>query len=396
MGGYEASIGHRFNAILRFYVSRMPEASEAAWQRYEQFEHLTPEQRQPGHWFRSPDGDVIETRADGSGQWHADGVVPANVDPKMVVLLPAGVVYPTLMDKMAAIIGEIPKDAPGYPQIAAILQGLRQLSAPDRPKMMATSFQKALAAVPMDAEKQLRFLKGASQQMVQEDLLAGKATGDEVSYVLMIAALAETIGAANPGFSALMKTLASWNVTGLDELASRFIDGCWQFGMKDKVIASLDLMRSNGEATIQVARTGPYKDIAAERVPDIYYGVLLQSVPHLLGANNGYFMVSHSPGLSADDLELYSRRANTSEEKLVRVVTALKYAMGDVDLSRLREKQGMVAAALGDGNTDAAKAIVNGALNLEFLYPPIFLPVLLGKYAADPKIVAAVYEDPDG
>jgi hypothetical protein len=390
MPGYEASIGHRLNSIMRLYVSWSPEAAEAVWQSRQQFEQLAPEQKQLGRWYRYPGpGGLIEVRSNGSGQWHADDSLPEGTDPSLVVDVPVGKPVPTLLDTMAAILGEYPKDAPACPQIVAILDRFKGLSSPGRAIQMAKGFQQTLASVPPVAEKQLQFLHQASRQVVEEDLVAGKVTGNEVSGVLMVTAIGDAIGAANPGFPALMKMIAGWEVGSLEELGARFAEGCWHFGMGSKVTEAFDALRSDGEKRLQTALQGQYLNEPPERVLDIFYAMLLQTIPYLLAASNGYYKLSHAPNLSPEDLKAFKKKSNTAEEKLVRLMTALQYAVTDVDLSRLRAQQREVAAALAAGDTDRADSLVRMVVDLEFFYPPAFKPILLGKSAATAPVVPA-------
>jgi hypothetical protein len=381
MAGYEASIGHRLNAMMRFYVSRSPAAAEAIWQSRQQFERLPAEKKEFGHWYRYPGpGGLIEVRADGSGQWHADDSLPEGTDPNLVVDVPAGEPAPSLMDRMAAVVAEYPKDAPGAAQVVAIPQQFEALGSPDRAMQMVKGFQQTLASIPLDAEKLLQFLHQTSRRLVEEELVAGKVSGDEVASVLLITAIGDAIGPANPRCAAILKTIAGWKVVALDELAMAFTEACWQFGMGDKATAALDAVRSAGENRLQIALEGAYLNEPGERVLDIYYAMLLQTIPYFLGASNGYYKLSHAK-LSADDLRIFKKKTNTAEEKLVRLMTALLYAVTDVDLSRFEEQRAKVGAALAAGDHDKADSIIRNVIDLEFFYPPAFKAILRGEKA---------------
>jgi hypothetical protein len=389
MAGYEASIGHRLNTIMRFYVSRSPDAAEAVWQSRQQFEQLPAAQKQFGRWYRYPGpGGLIEVRADGSGQWHADDSLPEGTDPNLVIDVPVGKPVPSLVDTMMAIMGEYPKDAPGAAQIAAIPQQFRNLSSPERALQMVKALQQGILSVPPEVEKQLQFLHQVSRRLVEEELVAGKATGEEVSGVLTIAAIADAL-TVDPRFVAMMRTIAGWNAVALDQLAGWLVKVCWENGLVEKVTAALDALRSDGETRLQTALGAQFPDEPAERILDNYYALLLEAIPYFLAVSNGYYELSDAPNLSADDLGRFKKKANTSEEKLVRLMTALQYAVTDVDLSRLREQQARVGAALAAGDKDGANSIAKQVIHLEFFYPPMFWSVLLGKGAVDPDAAAA-------
>lgn len=382
MAGYEASVCHRLNAMMRFYVSHSPAAAEAIWQSRQQFERLPEEKKQFGHWYRYPGpGGLIEVRTDGSGQWHANDSLPEGTDPSLVVDVPAGEPVPTLMDTMAAIVREYPKEVPEAAQVAAIPDRFEDLGLPDRAMRMVMGFQQTLASIPADAGKQLQWLHHTSRQMVEEDLVAGKVTGDEVAGVLVITAIGEAIGPANPKCAAILKMITGWKVVALDELAMAFVEGCWHFGMVDTATTALDAVRSAGEDRLQTALEGAYLNEPGERVLDIYYAMLLQAIPYFLAASNGYYKLSHAK-LGPDDLRVFKKKANTAEEKLVRLMTALQYAVTDVDLSRFEELRARVRAALAAGDKDKADSMVRNVVDLEFFYPPAFKAILRGERAS--------------
>jgi hypothetical protein len=217
--------------------------------------------------------------------------------------------------------------------------------------------------------------------MVEEDLVSGKVTGDEVAGVLLITAIGDAIGPANSKCAAILKMITGWKAVGLDELAMAFVEGCWHFGMVDKATTALDAVRSMGENRLRAALEGAYLNESGEHVLDIYYAMLLQAIPYFLAASNGYFKLSHAK-LAPDDLRVFKKKANTAEEKLVRLMTALQYAVTDVDLSRFEGERARVRAALAAGDKDKADSIVRNVIDLEFFYPPAFKAILRGEKAS--------------
>lgn len=374
---------HRFGAFLRFYVATMPEAAEDGWQAAQQFERLSPAQKEPGHWYRyAGQPGLIEVQADHSGEWHGDGKLPEGVDPSLVVEIPAGEPAPSLLENMLAMLEQVPADAPHHAQTVEMMATLKDLGTPDRTARLAKEFQKTLASVPQVAAEQVRFLEQASQQMVGTELLAGRARGYDAAGVLMVTAIARELAALNPqACSALLAKAAAWELVAIDEMASRLIEACWQLGLGAQLTAALDSLRSMGERIIESALKGSYPEGHPELALDIYYGGLLQAVPYLLGANSGYYKLSKAPNLSEDDLDAFQHKADTSEEKLVRMTTALQYAVQDADLSRLASKRAQVAELLKK-DPKQAEALVREIVDLEFFYPPTFKPVLMGSGAA--------------
>ncbi|MEO6982673.1 MAG: hypothetical protein ABI072_06105 [Edaphobacter sp.] len=379
VAGDAVSMSHRFNAYLRLYVSTMPQAGEDTWRANEQFERLGAAAKEPGHWYRFAGlAGLIEVDADRSGEWHPDGVLPEGVDPALVVHVPEGEPAPTLLDHMTSILREVPETAPNYAQVMELLATLKDLGSPERSGRLVRSFQQTLATVPAVAEEQLRFLGQASQQMVGQELLAGKARGYDAAGMLLIAAIARAVADGDPKLcTELLAKARTWELVAIDEMASRLIEECWYRGLAAKLTAAFDAIRHDGEAVIASAREGLYPEGHPELVLDIYYGSVLQAVPYLLAAHTGYYKLSKALA-PPDDIEGFAHKANTAEEKLIRLTTALLYAVRDVDLAQLRDKQARIAAVLRAGDREHAEALVNEIIDLEFFYPPRFRSVLLG------------------
>jgi hypothetical protein len=377
--GRAVSMAHWLNAYLRFYVSTMPQEAEDTWQTSERFERLDAAAKEPGHWYRfGGSGGLIEVDEDRSGQWHPAGSLPDGVDPALVVDVPEGAPAPSLLDHMTAILREVPETAPNHAQVKELVTTLTDLGSSERAARLVRSFQQTLASAPAVAEEQLRFLGQASQQMVGQELLAGKVRGYDVAGVLMVAAIARAVAASDPKLcTELLAKAGTWELVAIDEMASRLIEECWYRGMAGALTTAFDAIRRDGEAVIASAREGLYPEGHPEMALDIYYGSVLQAVPYLLAAHTGYYKLSKAAG-PANDIEGYAHKADTAEEKLIRLTTALMYAVRDVDLSQLRDKQARVAAVLRAGDRAHAEALVNEIVNLEYFYPSPFRSVLMG------------------
>jgi hypothetical protein len=370
---------HPYSAYLRLYVEWTPEHGESAWQQTQQFEQLSQEQKMPGHWYRYEGEDgLIEVRADRSGEWHGDGKLPEGVDAASVVVIPRGRPVPGLQDRLVAMLEGLPKDAPNHVEIAEMIAMVRDLPSATRAQRLVKNFQRTLASVPAVAGEQVRFLRQASQQMVMKDLLAGRVRGYDVAGVLLIAAIAEAVAATDAQMCvAMMTKAAGLEVRELAESGARVIDDCWWRGMPEKVTAALDSLRRTGEGIIRSAQEGLYPEDHPEMLLDIYYASLLQAVPYMLAAEEGYHKLTMAPKLSQEDKERFAHKAETAEEKLVRLDEALLYAALDVDLSRLRGKQAEIQALVKTDH-EKAEALAFETINLQFFYPLNFKSVLMG------------------
>jgi hypothetical protein len=262
-----------------------------------------------------------------------------------------------------------------------LIATVRDVGTAARAARLVRSFQQTLASAPANATEQLRFLRQASQQMVGKELLAGKATGYDVAGVLLVEAIAGAVGADDPAMcSTILAKAATWEVGSAAEMGSRIIEECWYRKLGATVVSALDALRQRGEQVMEEARQGAYPDGHPEMVLDIYYGSVLQAIPYLLATNSGYMKLIHAP-VTEEERARFLKKADTSEEKLVRFRTALLYSVGDVDLSQLRDKQARVAAVLRAGDRDRAESLVHEIIDLEFFYPTPFRSVLMGDKA---------------
>ena len=122
---------------------------------------------------------------------------------------------------------------------------------------------------------------------------------------------------------------------------------------------------------------GMYPEGEPELQLEIYYGSLLKAMPYLLAAAKGYHQLSVMPNLSEDDREAFAHKYGTADEKAVRVLTALYFAVLDVDGSRLAEQRGFVQSLL-KVDRKKAEGLVTELVDLQFFYPPAYKALLMG------------------
>lgn len=378
MGTYEESPAHRYQALLRLYVATATEEAELSWRRHVQFERLPALLAEPGHWYRFADSnDLIEVAADRSGQWHPGGALPDGVDPKLVVEVPAGRPAATLLEQMQMLLDSIPMNEDNKTQIQELKSHVADVGTGEWSGWLAKCLQQGLAEVPDVVEERVGYLRRAAHRMVGTELLEGRATGYDAAGVLIVEAIAEQLQDNEAVCRTVLAKAAERPASALAEMAAMMIDDCWYRGLGDRVAAALDTLRQRGEQIVEEAREGAYPEGHPEMTLDIYYGGVLQAVPYLLATNAGYTKLSHAPA-GPEERARYEKRANTSEEKLVRLRTALLYAVSDADLSQLYDKQARVRAVLQAGDKEHAEALVHEIIDLEFFYPSTFRSVFLG------------------
>ncbi len=364
--------------MLRLYVATAPDEAEESWRQQVLLSRLPARFLELGHWYRFPGSQgLIEVTEEMSGQWHPEGVLPDDVDPGRVIDVPAGEPVPTLLEDITTLLDGIPLTAANEARVTELRAQIADVGSPDRAKRLVTSFQQTLCSAPDVVEDRMRFLRQAAAQMVGTELLEGKATGYDVAGVLLMEAIAGQLEADEMLCRAVLSKAAAREASAVIEMALMLLTDCWYRGLQDKITGALDALRQRGEQVLEEARRGAYPEGHPEIVLDIYYGGILQAVPYLLATNVGYMKLKQAPA-SEGERAKFAKKANTSEEKLVRLRSALLYAVRDVDLSQLRDKQARVAAVLDIGDKERADQLVHEIIDLEFFYPSPFRSVLLG------------------
>lgn len=370
---------HRLMAFLRFYAAIMPQMAEEAWQRTHQFEQRRSFGSGSTRWYRfAGEPDLIEVGEDRSGEWHADGKLPEGVDPSSVVEVPAVEPVPTVLENLLSLLRQVPADAPNREQTAEMMQAITDLGGPESAARLAKNLQNRMAEVPCVAEEQIRFMEQVSEWMLRAELHEGRVRGCDVAGLLTVREIARTFAWVNPqGCSAMLRDAAGLEISEIGDMATQMIRWCWRGGLGVQVEQALDWLRSQGEKAIQTARMGMYPPGEPELLLEIYYGSLLKSVPYLLAAHKGYHELSEMPNLPEEDRETFAHKSGTAEEKLVRMFTALQFAVLDVDGSRLVEQRALVQSLLRTDRRQAER-IVYEIVDLQFFYPPAYTALLMG------------------
>jgi hypothetical protein len=370
---------HHFLGFLRFYVAITPQSAEELWQMMNRFEQRPSSGSGPIHWYRyAGELHLTEIRPDRSGQWHADGKLPEGVDPSSVVVIPLVRPIPTVLDNLLSILRQIPANAPNREQTTAMMQTIEELGTPQSAARLARDLQMRLAEMPSVAEEQIRFLEQVSERMLRAELHEGRVRGSDVAGLLMVREFARTVAWVNPQACAgMLSDAVMLKLSEIEDLATFMLQICWNGGLSEQLRQALDWLRGQGDKAIETARLGMYPDGEQELQLEIYYGSLLKSLPYLLAAMKGYYKLSKMPNLSEDDREVFARRHGTADEKAVRVLTALYFAVLDVDGSRLAEQRAFVQSLLKI-DRKKAEGLVNELVDLQFFYPPAYKPLLMG------------------
>jgi hypothetical protein len=109
---------------------------------------------------------------------------------------------------------------------------------------------------------------------------------------------------------------------------------------------------------------------------DAYYAGLQQAGIRFLAVRWGWLSALMFGGLTDEDRERFTKRANSAEEKLVRMNSALMYAVQDLDGSRYREKQKVIREAREAGLAAKADAVLFNVFDSQMFYPKALRDVL--------------------
>jgi hypothetical protein len=369
---------HHFFGFLRFYVAVTPQTAEELWQMMNRFEQRPESGSGPIRWYRyAGEFDLTEIEQDRSGEWHADGKLPEGVDPSSVVEIPLVKPIPSVLDNLLSILRQVPANAPNREQTTKMMQRITELGTPKSAARLVRDLQMRLTEMPSVAEEQIRFLEQVSERMLRTELHEGKVRGADVAGLLMVREFVRTVAWVNPqACSGMLNDAVRPELSDVEDLAMSMVQICWNGGLGEQLRQALDWLRGQGDKAIETARLGMYPEGEQELQLEIYYGGLLKAMPYLLAATKGYYKLSVMPNLSEDDREAFAHKHGTADEKAVRLLTALYFAL-DVDGSRLAEQRALVQSLLKI-DRKKAEGLVNELVDLQFFYPPAYKALLMG------------------
>lgn len=239
----------------------------------------------------------------------------------------------------------------------------------------------AFSLFPSGVAALLEYLDQKLDWMAGEGIGNSKVTGLDVAAMFLMNSVAHQItsGSEAPPLALLYKMFDSSGVPSLAEMIARSIRDCFAHGLGEKAIAAIKEVRKGADGTLKVAR---------ERIPewqhpgvdlDRYYNALHQAGIRFLAARWGYQSANVVGSLSAADRAEFDKRVNTAEEKLVRVATALFYAITDLDGTRLREKQGLIRELRAAGKANEVDRVLGDLIDSQLFYPPYLRNILVGE-----------------
>jgi hypothetical protein len=367
-----------FSALQRLWVAYEPAYAENQWQKAFAFAALPEEQRTPGHWYRYQQDErgFIECGATGDeGAFHTE--LPSGIDPGSVIVVVRQEGFPSLFDRMKALIFEVEQD-PG-PGLHLLLEEMEELRGPSHTGRMKVEIASGgREALHGGIHELAGFLDSKLQQLSTEGLNRNRVTGVEVAALMLMTALVRNLADAvpPPPSNLLYKLFDPSGVLSLDEMTVRFIGDCFQAGMGEAACAALDQIRKGGDATLAIARDLQPGDMHPGLYLDSYYACLQQAGIRFLAARWGWLGAVMSAGREDGARGRFEKRGNAAEEKFVRTNMALLYAVQDLDGSRYREKQRAIREAREAGMPAQAEAVLFNVFDSQMFYPKALRDVL--------------------
>jgi hypothetical protein len=366
-----------FAALQRLWVAYEPEFAENQWQEAFAFGALSDQQRAPGHWYRheGQSGYIQYYAVGDQGEFHAE--LPAGIDQSSIVVIPRIEGIPSIYDRIKGLLLET-SPTPG-PAVQSMLDDMDELRGPAHARRIKFEISSG-GSESLHAGKDalIGFLNDKLQKLSTEGLGQSRITGFEVAALMLLDSLSRQLAAATPAppSSLIYKMFDPTGVPSLPEMTARFIADCFKAGMGQAASAAFDQIRKGGDGTLAAARDMTPGDMHPGLYLDAYYAGLQQAGIRFLAVRWGWLSALMFGGLTDEDRERFTKRANSAEEKLVRMNSALMYAVQDLDGSRYREKQKVIREAREAGLAAKADAVLFNVFDSQMFYPKALRDVL--------------------
>jgi hypothetical protein len=366
-----------YAALQRYYVLIDPGSAENGWQEEHRFAALPQAQRTPGHWYRNAgEAGFIHYKPDGSGQFHE--TLPAGVDPNDVLVIPANARVPSMFDYLTGMLRGLVRTETS-PEVKAMIADLTELSSPGHASRLAREVAgEGAELVRAGTDAVLSYLDQRLARMAGTGLVSSKVTGFDVAGMMLMNAVAHQVAAAKDAQETTLfrRMFDPSGVPSVAEMAARLIHDCFAQGRGEQVGIAIKAVRKGGDGTLQLAREqrpdGEHRGLDL----DGYYDALQQAGIRFLAAWWGHQSALQVSTLSESDRATMEKTANAVEEKLIRVKTALMYAIKDLDETRLREKRALIGDFVAKGQPDQADLVLFDVIDSQLFYPPWFRAVL--------------------
>lgn len=372
--GPHGDAGEVFFALQRLLLVAKPSFGETRWQGQHGFGSLSAEQREPGHWYRSPNGFIyIDERL--NGQFVKE--LPPEVDPVSVIDVPYEGAR-RVLDVMAALITAMPAEL--QPRFLMILENLKRTSAEDHELELTRQFQVDLfARLTRPAEEVLAFLHQRREFYQLQGVFEGFACSLDVSGAVLIEALAREVLAAPGNGRRIVNMLAAPGAPTMDWLAGGMVWDCFAHGLGDAALRALARLSEEGNEMVDAAREGVFPVEQPEMLLPMYYFSMLGAAPYFRAVMVGYETAATVPALPEETRRLYATRANAAEEKLVRISDAISFSVRDLERDEKQVYRAEVQKLLAEGEEDKADDLVMTVIDLSMYLPRSFREYLTQK-----------------
>ena len=370
-----------------------PNWVEGAWAEKRAFEDLPRELLLgPGKkWFRSCQDNRInyyEYDPDTGGGCHHRSL-PSNVDQTQVINLQSKAGR-ALLDRLAAIVTDVRTLGGDATRLETLLHNVTQLYDPGTARdrlldVMRYDYFEALVSHDLekpDAPDHLLAWLDGNAKLAASLRMEAKIDGEEMAAVLLIREVARhLIDTTRQQPIALQLFLYERLVFSplthpipdtLQALAGRMMLNAIAMAQGRILFNALEFLQHEGEALIEDALNGTVPVSLDLPNGEVFYEGLCLASPRLFAAHIGFMLLSNN--LPAFDLSEEQKtklpyEANNVEEKMVRIVGSLKFAIENIDRKRFYGDATFLAGLIAQGRWDELDARLLDLIDNQYLYP---------------------------
>ena len=355
-------------ALARFYLVIDPASAESRWRASVEYDLLPEDHRAPNHIYRFARGSgVIVYDADRNGQFFKE--MPPGIDPATIVDVPAVANVPSLASVIAAQLERAGASA----HASALGSNIVAVAEPAQPRRALDAFRQEISPALGAGIDGLRSELDSLADGYAGTLLEARNTGRDAAAVRLLAAMAREIDAADR----ILERALSRDASSLEETSVMFERDAIMRGFGEQVFAAAEKLRKDADTAVETAREGAFPPGHPELALTIFYTALFAAALRVQAARIGYIILGLNPAIDERARTRFKTNENVAEEKLMRITTALLYAIKDITGAGANAARAEIEALKAQGKTEEADARLTDIINA-FDYPRTFRRLLGG------------------
>ena len=389
-----AHLLQEFRTIQRALTCVHPDWIEGAWASERAFERLPREVllSQGIKWFRyRQDDDTFYSEYDpaiGSGRYHQD--LPSSVDQALVIDIESSIGR-ALLDRLAAIVTEVRALGADVAGVETLLRNVTQLYKPGVVRerlleVMRYDYYEAFVSqdngTPEGPDRLLAWLDENTARAESLHVEA-KIDGKDMAAILLIREVArhlidavrqQPIGVQLALYDRYLLSPLTRSFPGtLGALAAGMMLNAGSLARS--LFGALESLKQKGEVLIENAlnESVPLKlDLPSG---ELFYEGLWLAEPPLYAAHVGFTCFSKdlfSGKLSKEQQAALPYEANNVEEKVVRVINSMKFAIDNIDRRRFYMDVKSLITLMAQGRPAEFEARLLDLIDNQYFYPRSF------------------------